>query len=165
MHRPQPADVAVRDLACDSQVRLSPFPPLMQILTSRPNSLPLFYVLWRAWSHYRAHKASSYLLSLLTESPSHLQLLPSSPLNKIYSSSSSSSSSSPPSDVLLTLEKVDAIAKEFGMNDEERKELERAVGQVQKRLEKELEKEVEEKAEVQTKEAFAAVEAKEEKKQ
>ncbi|BGP27981.1 uncharacterized conserved protein [Rhodotorula toruloides] len=93
-----------------------------------PN-FPLFYVLWRAWSHFRAWKASHYLSSLIG-SPS-LRLLPSSDLDSIYSSSSHPS----PPRLLLTPDRVTIIVERFKMDDEERKELERAVGQSEKRLE------------------------------
>ncbi|BGO96027.1 hypothetical protein NBRC10512_002445 [Rhodotorula toruloides] len=92
-----------------------------------PN-FPLFYVLWRAWSHFRAWKASQYLSSLIG-SPS-LRLLPSSDLDSIYSPTPSSS----PPRLLLTPDRVPKLVERFKMDEEERKELERAVGQSEKRL-------------------------------
>ncbi|GAA5869388.1 hypothetical protein JCM8547_008661 [Rhodosporidiobolus lusitaniae] len=113
-------------------IYLSPLTWPFGILPVIPN-FPLFYVLWRAWSHFRAYKASSYLLSLLTSHPSHLRPVPSSALDNVYSSSPSSSSSS---QLLLTKETIPRLAKEFGMNDEETKELERAAGQTEERVRK-----------------------------
>ncbi|GAA5997600.1 Mrx19p [Rhodotorula paludigena] len=103
---------------------LSPLTWPFAIIPIVPN-LPLFYVLWRAWSHFRAWKASQYLSSLIG-SPS-LRLLPSKELDEIYSAASSS-------DLLLSLDRVPRLVKRFGMDTEEQKELERAVGQSEARL-------------------------------
>lgn len=72
-----------------------------------------------------AWKASQYLSSLIG-SPS-LRLLPSKELDEIYSAASSS-------DLLLSLDRVPKLVKRFGMDTEEQKELERAVGQSEARL-------------------------------
>ncbi|BGP52070.1 hypothetical protein JCM10450v2_008041 [Rhodotorula kratochvilovae] len=108
---------------------LSPLTWPFAIIPIVPN-LPLFYVLWRAWSHFRAWKATQYLGSLVG-SPS-LRLKASPELDEIYASSSASSSSTP--DLLLTPERVPQLVKRFKLTDEESKELERAVGQSEARL-------------------------------
>ncbi|SCZ98357.1 BZ3500_MvSof-1268-A1-R1_Chr3-2g06318 [Microbotryum saponariae] len=98
-----------------------------------PN-FPLFYVLWRAWSHYRAWKASQYLSTLL--STSQLSLTPSKELDKIYSSTSTSTSSTTSSEnqVVLTMSKVPEIVRTFGLSGEEEGELKRAVVQCELRV-------------------------------
>ncbi|GAA5894907.1 hypothetical protein JCM8208_006103 [Rhodotorula glutinis] len=106
---------------------LSPLTWPFAIIPIVPN-LPLFYVLWRAWSHFRAWKATQYLGSLIG-SPS-LRLKPSPELDDIYSSSTSHAVG----DLLLTMERVPLLVKRFKMTDEESKELERAVGQSEARL-------------------------------
>ncbi|GAA6048745.1 hypothetical protein JCM3770_003939 [Rhodotorula araucariae] len=107
---------------------LSPLTWPFAIIPIVPN-LPLFYVLWRAWSHFRAWKATQYLGSLIG-SPS-LRLKPSSELDDIYSIASSSKTTP---DLLLTLERVPELVKRFKLSDDEGKELERAVGQSDARL-------------------------------
>lgn len=79
-----------------------------------------------------AQKASSYLLSLLSSPSSNLSLTASPALDSIYAPL-------PPDDhtdsrLLLTKDQVEKLTKEFGMDFEERKELERAVGQAEDRL-------------------------------
>ncbi|GAA5854945.1 hypothetical protein JCM9279_003581 [Rhodotorula babjevae] len=106
---------------------LSPLTWPFAIIPIVPN-LPLFYVLWRAWSHFRAWKATQYLGSLIG-SPS-LRLKASPELDDIYSSASSHAVG----DLLLTAERVPLLVKRFKMTDEESKELERAVGQSEARL-------------------------------
>ncbi|KDE07124.1 hypothetical protein MVLG_02529 [Microbotryum lychnidis-dioicae p1A1 Lamole] len=96
-----------------------------------PN-FPLFYVLWRAWSHYRAWKASQYLSTLL--STSQLSLTPSKELDKIYSSPSPTSPTSSENQVVLTMSKVPEIVRTFGLSGEEEGELKRAVVQCELRL-------------------------------
>ena len=116
-----------------------------------PN-FPLFYVLWRAWSHWRgecsvvhqeskinetfsafaAWKSSQYLASLL--STSQIQFVPSPELDKIYSSIPTSSST--PSDLLLTMEKVPLLVKAFDMSEDEGNALRRGVVQAEMRLKK-----------------------------
>ncbi|GAA5908468.1 Mrx19p [Sporobolomyces salmoneus] len=112
---------------------LAPLTTPFALLPVIPN-FPLFYVLWRAWSHWRAHKASSYLLSLLSSPSSNLSLTPSSTLDKIYSPLPPPSDDHTDSRLLLTNEQVERLTKEFGMDFEEKKELERAVGQAEERL-------------------------------
>ncbi|GAA5883479.1 hypothetical protein JCM16303_003821 [Sporobolomyces ruberrimus] len=111
---------------------LSPFTAPFALLPVVPN-FPLFYVLWRAWSHWRAHKASSYLLSLLSSPSSNLSLTPSKALDKIYSPLPAPTKHSE-SILLLQKSQVEKLTEEFGMDFEERKELERAVGQAEERL-------------------------------
>ncbi|GAA5979364.1 hypothetical protein JCM5350_003881 [Sporobolomyces pararoseus] len=113
---------------------LAPFTTPFALLPVVPN-FPLFYVLWRAWSHWRAHKSSSYLLSLLSSPSSNLTLTASPILDKIYSPLPPHDDPSGDSRLLLTNEKVEKLLKEFKLDDfEERKELERAVGQAEDRL-------------------------------
>ncbi|GAA5963989.1 hypothetical protein JCM3765_007829 [Sporobolomyces pararoseus] len=113
---------------------LAPFTTPFALLPVVPN-FPLFYVLWRAWSHWRAHKSSSYLLSLLSSPSSNLTLTASPILDKIYAPLPPHDDPTADSRLLLTNEKVEKLLKEFKMDDfEERKELERAVGQAEERL-------------------------------
>ncbi|GAA5836253.1 hypothetical protein JCM11251_001443 [Rhodosporidiobolus azoricus] len=124
-------------------IRCLAFSPLtwpFAIIPIVPN-LPLFYVLWRAWSHYRAHKASDYLLHLFSPSSSasssdktpYFSTEASSELDDIYSSTSSSPSTS--SDVLLSNDQIARITDLFSLTLEEQKELERAVLQTEQRAE------------------------------
>ncbi|GAA5927350.1 hypothetical protein JCM3775_002523 [Rhodotorula graminis] len=106
---------------------LSPLTWPFAIIPVVPN-LPLFYVLWRAWSHFRAWKATQYLGSLIG-SPS-LRLKASPELDEIYRSATPHAVG----DLLLTPERVPLLVKRFRMTDEESKELERAVGQSESRL-------------------------------
>ncbi|SCV74612.1 BQ2448_7641 [Microbotryum intermedium] len=93
----------------------------------------LFYVLWRAWSHYRAWKASQYLSTLL--STSQLSLTPSKELDKIYSNTNNTSiSPSTENQVVLTMPKVPEIVRTFGLSGEEEGELKRAVVQCEMRV-------------------------------
>ncbi|GAA5931204.1 hypothetical protein JCM1841_003487 [Sporobolomyces salmonicolor] len=108
---------------------LSPLTWPFAIVPIVPN-FPLFYVLWRAYSHWRAWKATQYLSSLLASPRSNLALLPSPKLDQIYASSPSSTADG----LLLTNDKVPRLVKEFGLGEEERKELERAVAQSETRL-------------------------------
>lgn len=82
---------------------------------------------------YIAHKASSYLLSLLSSPSSNLSLTPSKALDKIYSPLPAPTEHSE-SILLLQKSQVEKLTEEFGMDFEERKELERAVGQAEERL-------------------------------
>ncbi|GAA5982723.1 hypothetical protein JCM10908_006761 [Rhodotorula pacifica] len=111
---------------------VSPLTAPFALIPIIPN-LPLFYVLWRAWSHFRAWKASQYLSSVIG-SPS-LKLVASPELDKIYDPSppppSSEPGQGPP--LLLTADRVPEIVRTFGMNEEEEKELVRAVGQSEQR--------------------------------
>ncbi|GAA6015125.1 hypothetical protein JCM10207_003610 [Rhodosporidiobolus poonsookiae] len=111
---------------------LSPLTWPFAIIPVVPN-FPLFYVLWRAWSHFRAYKASSYLLSLLSPpfASSHLKLLPSPALDAVYADAAKTGAGR--SEVLLGQEQVKEIVKRFGLQEEERKELERAVWQSEQR--------------------------------
>ncbi|GAA5937978.1 Mrx19p [Sporobolomyces koalae] len=108
---------------------LSPATIPFGLLPIVPN-FPLFYVMWRAWSHWRAHKASSYLLSLLAAPDSNISLSPSSKLDAIYSNVENSTTDS----VLLTPEMANELSSQFGFSIEEQKELARAVGQAKERL-------------------------------
>ncbi|BGP20607.1 hypothetical protein JCM10213_007141 [Rhodosporidiobolus nylandii] len=137
---------------------LSPLTWPFAILPIVPN-FPLFYVLWRAWSHYRAAQASNYLLSLLpptaSSSPSdsdtpsssssaperqeqheQLRLLPSRELDSLYSTTTPSTTSEPQGEgeLLLTPSLIPHLVRLFRLHDDERKELERAVWQSGERL-------------------------------
>ncbi|GAA6013841.1 hypothetical protein JCM11491_000442 [Sporobolomyces phaffii] len=107
---------------------LSPLTTPFALLPVIPN-FPLFYVLWRAWSHWRAHQASAYLLSLLESPASNLTLTASSSLDAIYAPLPDSDSV-----LLLNQQRVERFTQEFGIEYEEQKELERAVGQADERL-------------------------------
>ncbi|GAA5990202.1 hypothetical protein JCM11641_001816 [Rhodosporidiobolus odoratus] len=125
---------------------LSPLTWPFAILPIVPN-FPLFYVLWRAWSHYRASQASQYLLSILpASSPSsssttstppqtraqspQLLLRPSKELDSLYPSSASSLQG----ELLLRPGVVPKLVEVFKMQEDEKKELERAVWQSEQRL-------------------------------
>ncbi|GAA5871764.1 hypothetical protein JCM1840_003994 [Sporobolomyces johnsonii] len=108
---------------------LSPLTWPFAIVPIVPN-FPLFYVLWRAYSHWRAWKATQYLSSLLASPRSNLALRPSPKLDQIYASSPSST----PDGLLLTNDKVPRLVKEFGLGEEGEKELARAVAQSEARL-------------------------------
>ncbi|KAJ1309642.1 hypothetical protein OPQ81_006409 [Rhizoctonia solani] len=52
-----------------------------------PN-LPFFFCVWRAWTHWKAHKASAYLLELANNDAIHK--FPSKDLDEVYSKASQS---------------------------------------------------------------------------
>ncbi|KAK4705017.1 hypothetical protein P7C70_g1188, partial [Phenoliferia sp. Uapishka_3] len=126
-----------------------------------PN-FPLFYVLWRAWSHWRGalplsfqlsnksliiFRTSFFVPSYLTADGSllHSAWKASSYLNSLLTASQitlepsasldtvyDSSSSTP--DLLLTVDKVPKIVEAFKLNEDEAAELRRAVTQAEARL-------------------------------
>lgn len=93
-----------------------------------PN-LPLFYVLWRAWSHYKAWKASEYLASVLA-SDGQLKLTASDELDQIFSGVSRDSQG-----LLLTEARAKEVVEVMALEQEEATELLRAVTQAGQRLE------------------------------
>lgn len=96
-----------------------PSPSLPPFFSSSPtSSFPPLPIAW---------KASAYLNSLLTDS--QITLEPSASLDAVYARSPSA-----PNTLLLTLDKVPAIVKAFGLEEEEALELRRAVGQAKDRL-------------------------------
>ncbi|KWU45218.1 hypothetical protein RHOSPDRAFT_25285 [Rhodotorula sp. JG-1b] len=129
---------------------VSPLTAPFALIPIIPN-LPLFYVLWRAWSHFRGKrpltfdttwKASQYLASVITSGSPSFQLVASPELDKIYDPSppppSSTPGQGPP--LLLTVDRVPELVRTFGMNEEEEKELMRAVGQSEARAKQTQEK-------------------------
>jgi len=111
------------------------------ILPVVPN-FPLFYVLWRAWSHWRALKSSQYLQSLIT----HQQLAPkhSSILDELYAkhspfkpadkSDSSASSGDGVPQILLNEVLIKELLEKFELEEQAGTDLRRAVSQLEARL-------------------------------
>lgn len=107
---------------------LSPLTWPFAIIPVVPN-LPLFYVLWRAWSHYKAWKASEYLASVLA-SDGQLVITPSEELDAIFSGVGRDSQG-----LLLTEDRAREVVRVMGLEQEEATELLRAVTQAGQRLE------------------------------
>ncbi|KAB5594083.1 K+-H+ exchange-like protein [Ceratobasidium theobromae] len=63
-------------------VGVMPFTAPFALLPIVPN-LPFFFCVWRAWTHWKAHKASAYLLELVEQGA--IRAMPSQELDKIYS--------------------------------------------------------------------------------
>ncbi|QRW00669.1 potassium/hydrogen exchange-like protein [Ceratobasidium sp. AG-Ba] len=63
---------------------LAPFTAPFMLLPVVPN-LPFFFCVWRGWTHWKAHKASAYLLELIENDA--VQNTPSKELDVIYSES------------------------------------------------------------------------------
>ncbi|CAE6443022.1 unnamed protein product [Rhizoctonia solani] len=66
-------------------VGVIPFTAPFMLIPVIPN-LPFFFCVWRAWTHWKAHKASTYLLELSNEDAIHPS--PSQDLDKVYSNAS-----------------------------------------------------------------------------
>jgi len=100
-----------------------------------PN-FPLFYVLWRAWSHWRALKSSQYLKGLL----SHDQLQPESSkvLDELYASKGKDAKLTEASpgtpEILLTTEMVDSLKQKFDLDDQAEVDIRRAISQAEARM-------------------------------
>ncbi|KAG8774324.1 hypothetical protein FRC12_002047 [Ceratobasidium sp. 428] len=68
-------------------VGITPFTAPFALLPIIPN-LPFFFCVWRAWTHWRAHKASAYLLELVDQNA--IKPTTSKELDKIYADASPS---------------------------------------------------------------------------
>ncbi|BEJ14024.1 hypothetical protein CspHIS471_0311980 [Cutaneotrichosporon sp. HIS471] len=134
-------------------VLLSPLTWPFAIIPIIPN-FPMFYVLWRAWSHYKAWRGATYLESLLklgmiTEKPSDT-------LNDIYSAKQpliqgevasgkgeaqvaettedkEETEPAPYPDMMIVAEQLPTLEKAFDMREQECIDIERAIGQASHR--------------------------------
>ncbi|CAE6460452.1 unnamed protein product [Rhizoctonia solani] len=68
-------------------VGVIPLTAPFMLIPVMPN-LPFFFCVWRAWTHWKAHKASSYLLELSNKEAIHTS--PSEDLDKVYEKASRS---------------------------------------------------------------------------
>ncbi|CAE6421289.1 unnamed protein product [Rhizoctonia solani] len=68
-------------------VGVMPFTAPFMLIPVMPN-LPFFFCVWRAWTHWKAHKASTYLLELSNQEA--IQASPSKDLDEVYSKASRS---------------------------------------------------------------------------
>ncbi|KAF8744743.1 Mitochondrial K+-H+ exchange-related, partial [Rhizoctonia solani] len=66
-------------------VGMIPFTAPFMLIPIMPN-LPFFFCVWRAWTHWKAYKASTYLLELSNQGA--IQTVPSEDLDNIYSNAS-----------------------------------------------------------------------------
>ncbi|CAE7124094.1 unnamed protein product [Rhizoctonia solani] len=66
-------------------VGVIPFTAPFMLIPVMPN-LPFFFCVWRAWTHWKAHKASIYLLELSNKDAIHTS--PSQDLDSVYSNAS-----------------------------------------------------------------------------
>ncbi|KAL5635465.1 hypothetical protein ACGC1H_004304 [Rhizoctonia solani] len=66
-------------------VGVIPFTAPFMLIPVIPN-LPFFFCVWRAWTHWKAHKASTYLLELSNKDAIHAS--PSQDLDNVYSNAS-----------------------------------------------------------------------------
>lgn len=83
----RPRDLILLFLLVENQQSLTPSSPFtfpFAIIPVLPN-FPLFYVLWRAWSHYRAWRGAHYLEQLVQLGM--IKETPSKELTKVYASS------------------------------------------------------------------------------
>ena len=91
---------------------------------------PMFYVLWRTWSHWRALKSSQYLKAVISQGQLHTE--PSKILDELYAKAgergqeklTDPASSLPDGPkILLTSEMVEELSKKFGLEDQARASL------------------------------------------
>ncbi|CEL51690.1 hypothetical protein RSOLAG1IB_00225 [Rhizoctonia solani AG-1 IB] len=68
-------------------VGVIPFTAPFMLIPIMPN-LPFFFCVWRAWTHWKAHKASAYLLELSNQEA--IKTSPSEDLDELYSKASKS---------------------------------------------------------------------------
>ncbi|KAG8691074.1 hypothetical protein FRC11_006979 [Ceratobasidium sp. 423] len=68
-------------------VGMIPFTAPFMLIPVVPN-LPFFFCVWRTWTHWKAHKASAYLLELSNKGAIHAS--PSQDLDEVYSKASRS---------------------------------------------------------------------------
>ncbi|KAF9257495.1 hypothetical protein L218DRAFT_110271 [Marasmius fiardii PR-910] len=131
---------------------LSPFTAPFMLVPIVPN-LPFFFCAWRAWSHYRAYRASQYLSNLIEKEI--IVPEPSDALDAIYkdcipkpimppSSSSTNTSQSPPADsqepeaieILFSREAVPTIVSTFELTKSAIADMYRAIEQANTRFSK-----------------------------
>jgi len=117
-----------------------------------PN-LPLFYAVWRAWSHYRVWKASEYMQGLIESQ--HVILQPSPALDQVYASYAPSltshsepktnvshveagahSSELHPPRLLLSSDGIPKVIEMFKLESTAQGNMLRAIQQAQARIEK-----------------------------
>ncbi|KAI0036548.1 mitochondrial K+-H+ exchange-related-domain-containing protein [Vararia minispora EC-137] len=112
-------------------VAIAPLTAPFTLVPVIPN-LPFFYAAWRAWSHYRAWKASEYLEGLVKRGLVEAQA--DAALDAVYAEETGGKEGDGEERVMLSRSGVERIGRTFGLAGAAEGQLHRAVGQARARL-------------------------------